>query len=79
MALEDGDEGARLLSDLTHLYVLAQACWIDGTVVRQAALAARDEELLAAVDGCLEETSAQVKWLRTRIKAVAPQVLTVEP
>jgi hypothetical protein len=70
--------GSRLLADLSHLFVLAQECWIDGTVVRQAALAKRDKELVSTISACLEETSTQVRWLQTRIKTTAPQALTIE-
>jgi hypothetical protein len=43
----------------------------------QGAKAARDKELLATVAGCMEQTSVQVKWLKTRIKEASPQTLTV--
>jgi len=69
--------GLVLLSDLNLLYLLAQECWIDATIVRQAAQAKRDRELLETVDSCLEKTTVQSKWLKTRIKATAPQALTV--
>jgi hypothetical protein len=75
---EDGEADGSLLDDLTRLFVLTQECWVDATAVRQAALAKRDEKLLAVVDACLEETAAQAKWLTTRIKTTAPQWLTVE-
>lgn len=75
---EDRAPGESLLNDLTRLFVLTQECWVDATVVRQAALAKRDQKLLAAVDPCLEDTAAQAKWLTTRIKTTAPQWLTVE-
>jgi hypothetical protein len=73
----DGSDGS-LLGDLTRLFVLAQECWIDATIVRQAALAARDAELLDVVTASLEETEAQTKWLKSRVKTTAPQWLTVE-
>lgn len=43
----------------------------------QAAQAARDAELLAAVSACHGELELQVKWLTTRIKVASPQVLVV--
>jgi hypothetical protein len=70
--------GLSLLCDLTGLYVLAEEAWIKATVVRQAALAKRDRELLDVVTDCLQETAGQAKWLKTRIKTTAPQALTVE-
>jgi hypothetical protein len=41
----------------------------------QAALAARDGQLLETVSECHTETELQVKWLTTRIKVGAPQAL----
>jgi hypothetical protein len=67
-----------LLDDLDSLFVLTQECWIGATIVHQAAMAGRDEELLSAADACLEESAGQAKWLKTRIKTTAPQWLTVE-
>jgi hypothetical protein len=87
LAERDGDDrgGAEafepaesLLSDLSRLFVLAQECWIDATILRQGALAERDEELLEVADDCLQATAGQTKWLRTKIKTTAPQWLTVE-
>lgn len=72
-----GAEGASLLSDLTDLYVFVQRCWIEATILHQAALAARDAGLLDAATACLDDTSAQAKWLNSRIKTAA-QTLTVE-
>jgi hypothetical protein len=58
--------------------VRVQEAWIHATVVRQAALAKRDREALAAADAWLEEAARQAKWLKTRIKTTAPQALAVE-
>jgi hypothetical protein len=44
-------------------------------IVRQGALATRDAELLEAVTAWSAETELQSKWLKTRIKAAAPQIL----
>ena len=74
---ESGD-GGTLLLDLSHLFVLAQRCGIEATMVRQAALAKRDEGLLTTISACHDETATQVKWLETRIKTAAPQALTVD-
>lgn len=67
-----------LLGDLSRLFVLAQECWIDATILRQGALAKRDERLLQVAGSCLEETSGQIDWLKTKIKTTAPQWLGVE-
>ena len=77
-ACDAREAGLRLLSDLTHLYVLTQECWIGLTALRQAALAKRDQELVETVSACLDETAAQAKWLKTRVKTTAPQALTVD-
>ena len=69
--------GLLLLRDLRRLYVMAQECEIDWVMVEQGAKAARDRELLGTVTSCMEETTVQVKWLKTRIKEAAPQTLTV--
>jgi hypothetical protein len=55
----------------------ASACDIAWTIVGQAALGARNEELLAVVTACESETATQLKWLKTRLKEAAPQTLVV--
>ncbi|SCL38672.1 hypothetical protein GA0070624_6296 [Micromonospora rhizosphaerae] len=69
--------GIGLLRDLQDLYLMAAECDICWTVVGQAAYGARDEELLAVVKSCEQETAVQLKWLRTRMKQAAPQALVV--
>ena len=69
--------GVLLLRDLRRLYLLASECEIDWEMVGQGAKAARDRELLGTVTECLEQTTVQVKWLKTRIKEASPQTLTV--
>jgi anaerobic selenocysteine-containing dehydrogenase len=66
-----------LLRDLQDLYVMAQFCDITWTMIGQAALGARDRELLEVVETCEGQTAAQIKWLKTRMKQAAPQVLLV--
>lgn len=66
-----------LLRDLQDLYLMAAECDICWTVVGQAAYGARDEDLLAVVKSCEQETAIQLKWLRTRMKQAAPQALVV--
>jgi hypothetical protein len=66
-----------LLRDLQDVHTLAtfvETTWI---VVKQAALALRDEELLAVVDQCEPQTMLQKDWLTTRLKQAAPQALLV--
>jgi hypothetical protein len=64
-----------LLRDLRELYTDARGTEMDWTIVRQASLAARDAGLVNAATLGLEETRRVGQWLRTRIKATAPQVL----
>jgi hypothetical protein len=66
-----------LVRDLRRLYLLACECEIDWEMVAQGAKAARDRDLLATASHCLEQTTVQVKWLKTRIKEASPQALTV--
>ncbi|MFG3419827.1 hypothetical protein [Micromonospora sp. NPDC048063] len=75
--LVETDWDIGLLRDLQDLYLMAAECDIAWTVVGQAAYGARDEELLAVVERCEAETAIQLKWLRTRMKAAAPQALVV--
>lgn len=64
-----------LLRDLQDLYLLASLVDITWTMVKQAASALRDDELLSVVAQCDSETSTQLKWLQTRMKQAAPQAL----
>jgi hypothetical protein len=66
-----------LLRDLQDLYVMAHFCDITWTMIGQAAQGARDRELLEAVEACAGQTATQIKWLETRMKQAAPQVLLV--
>jgi hypothetical protein len=71
--------GVGLLRDLQDLYLLASFVDITWTMIKQAAQALRDDELLAVVDRCDRETAVQVQWLRTRMKQAAPQALIAAP
>ena len=71
--------GQAPLRDLRDLYLTAQAAEIAWVILAQAARAARDGELLTAVGTCHEEAELRGKWLRTRIKERAPQVLATGP
>jgi hypothetical protein len=69
--------GLGLLRDLHDLYVLAHFADITWTVIQQTAQALRNEELLDVVARCQGETAEQIRWLKTRMKATAPQALLV--
>jgi hypothetical protein len=66
-----------LLRDLHDLYLMACECDMAWTLVGQAAQGARDTDLLEVVQGCEGETATQLKWLKSRMKEAAPQVLVV--
>jgi hypothetical protein len=68
-----------LLRDLQDLHVLATLVQTTWTVLGQAGQGLRDRELLEIVDACSAETSRQLSWLNTRMKAAAPQALLVTP
>jgi hypothetical protein len=66
-----------LLRDLQDLYLLASLVDVSWTMVKQAASALRDRELLEVISKCEGETSVQLRWLQTRMKQAAPQALVV--
>ncbi|MEU8804534.1 hypothetical protein [Spirillospora sp. NPDC048819] len=67
--------GVLLLRDLRNLYLGAQEAEIAWVILAQAAQAARDRDLLDLTATCQEAAETRGKWLRTRIKVTAPQVL----
>ncbi|MEC5189868.1 MULTISPECIES: hypothetical protein [unclassified Arthrobacter] len=64
-----------LLRDLQDLYLLASLVDVTWTMVKQAASALRDRDLLEVVSRCDGETAVQLRWLQTRMKQAAPQAL----
>lgn len=69
------ESGLLLLRDLRELYLKAHGADLHWVVLGQAAQALRDQELLSGVSSMREETVTQIKWITTRIKEAAPQVL----
>lgn len=67
--------GLLLLRDLRNVYLAAQEAEIAWAILAQAAQALRDPELLQAATLGREDAEACGRWLRTRIKESAPQVL----
>ncbi|KRB73156.1 hypothetical protein ASE01_20540 [Nocardioides sp. Root190] len=67
-----------LLRDLQDLHVLASLVQTTWTVVAQGAQGLRDIELLQVARASNAETSRQLTWLNTRMKAAAPQALMVD-
>ena len=68
-----------LLRDLQDLHVLASLVQTTWTVVAQGAQGLRDRQLLEIATAANAETSRQLSWLNTRMKAAAPQALIVDP
>jgi hypothetical protein len=68
-----------LLRDLQDLHVLASLVQTTWTVIAQGAQGLRDRELLEVASTANAETSRQLSWLNTRMKAAAPQALIVDP
>lgn len=66
-----------LLRDLADLHQLATLVEITWELVEQAANGARDRELIAAASSCRPELTAQLAWLRNRMRVAAPQALLV--
>jgi hypothetical protein len=67
--------GLVLLHDLRDLYLTAQANQLAWVILLQGARAVRDEQLVDVATESCEETETVARWLRTRIKETAPQVL----
>lgn len=68
-----------LLRDLQDLHVLATLVQTTWTVLAQGAQGLRDRELLDVATSSNAETSRQLSWLNTRMKAAAPQALIIAP
>lgn len=66
-----------LIRDLHDLWLLTQEVQLCWTIIDQASLALRDEELKAVSDFCAARTKRQTDWLLGRIKQAAPQALVV--
>jgi hypothetical protein len=66
-----------MLRDLHDLYLMACESDISWTLIGQAAQGARDNDLFQTVSSCETETAKQLRWLTTRMKQAAPQVLLV--
>jgi len=67
--------GLLLLRDLQDAYLDAQRAEIAWMVLLQGARACRDLELVETVTSAHEECEVTAKWLRTRTKVAAPQIL----
>jgi len=70
-----GQPGPILLRDLREAEIEAHACVTGWVVVHQGAMAARDQTLLDVCAVGMDETRRIERWLTTRIKESAPQIL----
>jgi hypothetical protein len=68
-----------LLRDLQDLHLLATLVHSTWTVIGQGAQGLRDRELTALCTTAIADTSRQLSWFTTRMKAAAPQALIVAP
>lgn len=66
-----------LLRDLQDLYQLGNLVEITWALVGQAAQGARDLDLIDVAAESERELTAQIAWLRMRMRAAAPQTLLV--
>ena len=66
-----------LIRDLQDLYLLANLVDVTWMMVKQAALALRDDQLVAVVGQCEAQIEVQLAWLMTRMKQAAPQALII--
>lgn len=67
--------GVLFLDDLQKAYLKAQEAEMAWVVLLQGAKARRDSELVQVVTDAHEGCETTAKWLRTRIKVAAPQIL----
>lgn len=67
--------GLLLLRDQRTMFTLGYAASFHWIVLGQVAQAIRDQQLLTLVDRCHQDVLTQVKWVKSEIKASAPQVL----
>jgi hypothetical protein len=72
---DEPEPGSDLLDDLRTVYVLAAEASIDWLMLGQGAQAVKDDELLATVSACHEQSLRTLKWATDRIKTSAPQAL----
>ena len=71
--------GLGLLRDLHDLLTLASYVRGAWTAVFQAAMELHDEALAALCTTAVEDVDRQITWMKTTIRTVAPQALTVPP
>jgi hypothetical protein len=71
--------GVGALRDLHDLGALAEYVRLGWTALDQAAMALRDSTLHATCARAGTDVDRQIAWVKTRLKLMAPQALTVPP
>ena len=74
---ERGPAGRMRFVDGHNALLLANLVDVTWMVVKQAALALRDDQLVAIVGQCEAQIKVQLGWLTTRMKQAAPQALII--
>ena len=70
--------GLGLVHDLHDLFLLTTEAHVGWMILKQAAVALRDEAFIAACTKMGGETGGQRSWLETRMKQAVPQALLVD-
>jgi hypothetical protein len=69
------EAGLLLLRDLRELFLMAQEANVHWLALGQVAQAIRYPDLLDEVSDLHKQTLTQIKWLKTKMKESAPQIL----
>jgi hypothetical protein len=69
------EAGLLLLRDLRELFLMAQEANVHWLALGQVAQAIRNHDLLDEVSALHKQTLTQIKWLKTKMKESAPQIL----
>nr|WP_302474548.1 molybdopterin dinucleotide binding domain-containing protein [Roseococcus sp. MDT2-1-1] len=69
--------GFTLVRDLHDLFLLTNESLISVTILHQAGMALRDEDLEKTLEDMRERNSRQRRWIHTRVMQAAPQALVV--
>jgi hypothetical protein len=68
--------GPLLLRDLRHLFAVAADCHLAWTIAAQGAKATREADVIPLATDCCEDVNGQMRWIKTRLKLAAPQVVS---
>jgi hypothetical protein len=68
--------GPLLLRDLRHLFAVAADCHLAWTIAVQGAKATRATDLVPIATECCEDVNGQMRWIKTKLKLAAPQVVS---